>query len=95
MTKRIRIAADTWTNVAATVAEVGGHVVLTADADIQIGRKATAPTAGVAVAEGVGAEVIVKAGDTLVPWVYSASAFVLQIEQAGGKLVILDGTGTT
>jgi hypothetical protein len=95
MTKRIRIAADTWTNVATAVAEVGGHVILTADADIQVGRKATAPTAGVAVAEGVGAEVIIKQGDTLVPWVYSDDAFILQIEQAGGKVVILDGAGTT
>ncbi len=95
MQKRVKIAADTWTNVATDVAAVGKQVILTAGTDMQVGRKATAPTAGVAVAAGVGAAVDVKTGDTLVPWVYMENGGILNIESAGGTILIVDGTGTT
>ncbi len=93
---RVKLAAATWTNLTSTLALVGQHVVVTADsADCSIGRKATAPTAGILLTEKEGVEVIVKQGDTLLLWAYSTLGCVLTVEQAGGKRVVLDGTGTT
>lgn len=95
MQKRVKIAAATWTDVSSVTAEVGAQVVFTADADMQVGRKALAPTAGVAVPEGKAVAVDVKTGDTLVPWVYMETGGILNIESAGSKYLVLDGTGTT
>lgn len=93
--RRVKIAADTWTNVATAVAAVGAQVALTAGTAMSVGRKATAPTAGVAVAAGKAAIVDVKQGDPLVPWVYMEDGGILNIESAGGSVLIVDGTGTT
>lgn len=98
MTYRVGLAAATWMQfTAATLAANGirGHFTIKGETAIQIGRKATAPTAGVAVAANDAAEIIFKQGDTMTPWVYSAAATILVFEQVGGKTVIIDGTGTT
>lgn len=91
----ISIPATTWTNISAAVASVGPHVNVYSDNAIQLGRKATAPTAGVAVPAKEAIEVLVKTGDTLVPWVYSTVATKVYIDQAGGSRLSIDGTGTT
>ena len=91
----LAIAAATWTNIGSFVAAVSPHVNVYADRAIQLGRKATAPTAGVAVAAKESIEVLLKTGDTLQPWVYCTEACKVYIDEAGGRKLSIDGTGTT
>ena len=93
--KEVTLAANTWTNLTTTVAEVGNHLyVLTDLADVKIGRKATAPTDGPAVAAGKATEVIIKQGDTLVLWAFSTAGGKIKLLRAGAERVVIDGTGT-
>lgn len=91
------LAAATWTNLTSDlVAAVGNHLVLRTDlTDVKIGRKATAPTDGVALTAGEAVEVIIKQGDTLVLWAFSTAGGKIYAESAGAKKVVIDGTGTT
>jgi hypothetical protein len=93
--KEVLLAANTWTNISAAVAEVGNHLyILTDKTDVKIGRKATAPTDGPAVTAGEATEVIIKQGDTLVLWAFSTTGGKIKLYSAGGKRVVFDGTGT-
>lgn len=57
--------------------------------------RATAPTDGVALVANEGVEVVIKQGDTLKLWAFSTAGGKIAVDAAGGKRVILDGTGTT
>lgn len=93
---RIKLAAATWTDLTTAIAPLGNSVVvLTTASDVQLGRKATAPTAGVAMVANDSAEVIITQGSALKLWAYSTAGTILTVEQAGPKKVIIDGTGTT
>jgi hypothetical protein len=96
MMKEVTLAANTWTNISAAVAEVGNHLyVLTDLTDAKIGRKATAPTDGPALVAGQATEVIIKQGDTLVLWAFSTAGGKIKLLKAGANRVVIDGTGTT
>ena len=90
----VLLAPATWTDLTAQVNQVGKHlVVLTNRSDVTLGRKATAPTSGVAVSAGVGVEVIIKEGDTLNLWARSTAGGKITLMSLADR-VILDGTGT-
>lgn len=91
------VAANTWTDVSATaVAAVGKHLVVRTElSDAKIGRKATAPTNGIALVAGEAVEVLIKQGDTLNLWVFSTAGGKFEFESAGATKVVIDGTGTT
>lgn len=93
----LTLAAATWTDLTATVvAAVGEHLVVsTKQSDFKIGRKATAPTDGIALVANEGVEVIIKRGDTLKLWAFSTAGGKIYAESAGATKVVLDGTGTT
>jgi len=91
----VLLAAGTWTNLTAQVAQVGQHfIVLTNRSDVTIGRKATAPATGISVTAGVGVEVIIKEGDPLLFWARSTAGGKITLMSLADR-VVLDGTGTT
>lgn len=95
-TKELVLAANTWTNLTSFLADVGNHIVISTDKnDVKIGRKATAPTDGIALVAGEGVEVIIKQGDTLALWAFSTTGGKIAVDRAGAKRVVIDGTGTT
>jgi hypothetical protein len=94
--REVLLAANTWTNISAAVADVGNHLyVLTERSDVQLGRRATAPTAGVPVLANEAVEVLITHGSTLPLWAFSTAGGKIKLYSAGAKRVILDGTGTT
>lgn len=91
---RIKVAAATWTDISAEVSALGNAVIVRASGtDFKFGRKATAPTDGVVLTQNQGTMVLVKAGDTLKPWVFSTAGGYLEVDKIAAT-VILDGTGT-
>lgn len=91
--KRIKLAANVWTDLAAELADtaMGNHLLIRADkADFQIAVKAaSAPTvAGTAMPQGVAVEVIFAANSATKVWVRSTSGGYLEIDDDGGKLVV-------
>lgn len=91
---RIRLVANTWTDLATFLvpASFGNHVILRADkADFEIAVKAaSAPTvAGTAMPIGASVEVILAANGAVKVWVRSVSGGYLEIDDDGGKTVIV------
>lgn len=95
-TKELVLAANTWTDLTTFLADVGNHVIVSTDkTDVQVGLRATAPTAGIALVAGEGMEVIIKHGDTLKLWARSVSGGKIAVDRAGARRVIFDGTGVS
>lgn len=91
---RVKLAPNTWTDLSTYFTAVGNAAIVRADGtDFSFGRKAIAPTSGVALTQGQGVMVLVKAGDTLKPWALSVAGGYLEIDKIAA-MVITDGTGT-
>ena len=92
--KRIKLVANTWTDLAAELANtaMGNHIIVRADkADFEIAVKAaTAPTvAGTPMPKGTGVEVIFASGGAATVWVRSVSGGYLEVDDIGGKTVVV------
>lgn len=95
MTK-VLLAANTWTDISSYTDALSDHVIVTTDlTDVKLGRKATAPSNGVALTAGEACEQIIKFGDVLVLWAFSTAGGFIRLESTGPSIVVLDGTGTT
>lgn len=92
--KRIKLAANTWTDLAAELANtvMGNHIVIRADrTDFEIAVKAaSAPTvAGTPMPKGTAVEVIWAAGGSAKVWVRSVAGGYLEVDDIGGKTVVV------
>lgn len=90
---RIKLVANTWTDLAAQIVTTaaGNHLILRPDrADFDIGVKAAvAPTvAGQAMVKDAAVEVIMAANAAVKVWVRSVSGGYLEVDDIGGKTVV-------
>jgi hypothetical protein len=91
--KRIRLVANTWTDLAAELVNtaMGNHLIVRADkADFEIAVKAaSAPTvAGTPMPKDTAVEVIIGANAAAKVWVRSVSGGYLEIDDIGGKTIV-------
>lgn len=94
--KQLMLAPNTWTNLTTFIADVGQVLtVLTDRSDVQIGLRATAPTTGIALIPGEAMGVQIKHGDTLQLWARSVAGGKIEVDAAGPRRVIVDGTGVS
>ena len=96
-TKRILLAANTWTDITTQVKEVGEAVIVRAEVDdISLGLVVTGetPTDAPALAQYKGYVVIVKAETTDKVWAHSTAGGFLQVDKFVGG-AIFDNTGVT
>lgn len=92
--KRIKLAANTWTDLAAELVNtaMGNHIIVRAEkTDFEIAVKAaSAPTvAGTPMPKGTAVEVIFAANGAAKVWVRSVSGGYLEIDDIGGKTVVV------
>lgn len=92
--KRIKLAANTWTDLAAELANtaMGNHIVVIPDKnDFQIAVKASvAPTvAGTPMVKGASTEIIFANNAATKVWVRSTSGGYLDVDDLGGKTVVV------
>lgn len=86
---RLKLAAATWTDLAAALTGLSGvsqYIVRSNLSDLSVAAKATAPTSGTAVAAGKSAQVFLDG--TRKGWAYSTAGGVIEIDDSGAPVVI-------